>query len=63
MAILSTADFDATQVDPQSVGFGPNGAKEAHGDGPPRAPRCPPATEGRRNPCRLFMIDGVTAST
>jgi hypothetical protein len=33
VAILSTADFDATQVDPQSVEFGPNGAKEAHGDG------------------------------
>jgi len=33
VAVLSTAEFDATQVDSQSVTFGPGGAKEAHGVG------------------------------
>jgi hypothetical protein len=30
VAILTTATFDATTVDPLSVEFGPNGATEAH---------------------------------
>jgi len=33
VAILATASFDATTVDPSSVRFGPNGAREAHGRG------------------------------
>ena len=33
VAILSTADFDATAVDPLSVAFGPAGAPESHGRG------------------------------
>lgn len=33
VAILTTADFDATTVDPQTVTFGPAGATEAHGRG------------------------------
>ncbi len=33
MAILTTADFDATTVDPLTVAFGPAGATEAHGRG------------------------------
>jgi hypothetical protein len=33
VAILTTADFDATTVDPQTVTFGPAGAPEAHGRG------------------------------
>lgn len=33
VAILTTATFDATAVDPISVEFGPNGAIEAHGRG------------------------------
>lgn len=33
VAILTTSTFDATTVDPLSVKFGPNGAKEAHGRG------------------------------
>lgn len=33
VAILTTATFDATTVDPLSVTFGPNGAVEAHGRG------------------------------
>jgi len=33
VAILSTATFNAMQVDPLSVAFGPNGAMEAHGRG------------------------------
>lgn len=33
VAILTTPDFDATQVDPLSVRFGPGGAIEAHGKG------------------------------
>lgn len=33
VAILTTATFDATFVDPLSVAFGPNGAMEAHGRG------------------------------
>jgi hypothetical protein len=33
VAILTTADFDATTVDPLSVEFGPEGATEAHGKG------------------------------
>jgi hypothetical protein len=33
VAILTTATFDATQVDPFRVTFGPNGATEAHGRG------------------------------
>lgn len=33
VAILTTPDFDATQVDPTTVRFGPGGAGEAHGKG------------------------------
>jgi hypothetical protein len=33
VAILTTDTFDATQVDPLSVEFGPNGATETHGRG------------------------------
>jgi hypothetical protein len=33
VAILTTATFDATIVDPLSVRFGPKGAKEAHNKG------------------------------
>jgi hypothetical protein len=33
VAILTTATFDATTVDPLSVEFGPSGATEAHGKG------------------------------
>ncbi len=33
VAILTTASFDATTVDPASVRFGPGGAAEAHGTG------------------------------
>lgn len=33
VAILTTDTFDATQVDPLSVEFGPNGATEIHGRG------------------------------
>jgi streptogramin lyase len=33
VAILTTEDFDATNVDPLSVAFGPDGAEEAHGKG------------------------------
>jgi hypothetical protein len=33
VAILTTATFDATTVDPLSVAFGPNGATESHGKG------------------------------
>ena len=33
VAILTTEDFDATNIDPQSVEFGPNGATETHGIG------------------------------
>jgi hypothetical protein len=33
VAILSIGNFDATQVDASSVEFGPNGAKETHGQG------------------------------
>lgn len=33
VAILTTADFDAAQVDPLTVRFGPGGASEAHGKG------------------------------
>lgn len=33
VAILTTANFDATSVDPLSVLFGPSGAMEAHGRG------------------------------
>lgn len=33
VAILTTPDFDATQVDPATVRFGPGGASEAHGKG------------------------------
>jgi hypothetical protein len=33
VAILTTKDFDATDVDPLSVQFGPNGGFEAHGKG------------------------------
>jgi hypothetical protein len=33
VAILGTASFDATQVNAESVEFGPDGAKEAHGQG------------------------------
>jgi hypothetical protein len=33
VAVLTTDDFDATSVDPLSVEFGPNGAKETHGKG------------------------------
>jgi hypothetical protein len=33
VAILTTDAFDATQVDPLSVEFGPNGATETHGRG------------------------------
>jgi hypothetical protein len=33
VAILTTNIFDATIVDPLSVGFGPNKATEAHGKG------------------------------
>jgi len=33
VAILTTDTFDATTIDPLSVGFGPNGATEAHGRG------------------------------
>jgi len=33
VAILSTATFDATSVDPRSVTFGPGAATEAHGRG------------------------------
>jgi len=33
VAILTTASFDATTVDPASVRFGPGGATEAHGTG------------------------------
>jgi len=33
VAILSTATFDASTVDPLSVMFGPSGAKESHGKG------------------------------
>lgn len=33
VAILTTADFDATMVDPLSVVFGPEGASETHGKG------------------------------
>ena len=33
VAILTTETFDATTLDPLSVGFGPNGAKETHGRG------------------------------
>jgi len=33
VAILTTATFNAMQVDPLSVAFGPNGAGEAHGRG------------------------------
>lgn len=33
VAILTTADFDASTVDPDSVRFGPAGAIEAHGRG------------------------------
>jgi Concanavalin A-like lectin/glucanases superfamily len=33
VAILSIDNFDATQVDASSVEFGPNGAKETHGQG------------------------------
>jgi hypothetical protein len=33
VAILTTAAFDATTVDPLSVEFGPNGATESHGKG------------------------------
>ncbi|HEX6865056.1 MAG TPA: hypothetical protein VF414_19655, partial [Thermoanaerobaculia bacterium] len=33
VAILTNPDFDATQVDPLSVRFGPGGASEAHGKG------------------------------
>ncbi len=33
VAILTTAAFDATTVNPMSVKFGPNGATEAHGRG------------------------------
>ncbi|MCI0553950.1 MAG: T9SS type A sorting domain-containing protein [Anaerolineae bacterium] len=33
VAILTTASFDATTVDPLSVAFGPDGATESHGKG------------------------------
>jgi hypothetical protein len=33
VAILTTATFDSTTVDPLSVHFGPDGATEAHGKG------------------------------
>ncbi|MFL6192789.1 MAG: hypothetical protein ACJ75H_01360, partial [Thermoanaerobaculia bacterium] len=33
VAILTTPDFDATQIDPLTVRFGPGGAIEAHGKG------------------------------
>ena len=33
VAILTTEDFDATTVDPLSVAFGPNGARETHNRG------------------------------
>jgi hypothetical protein len=33
VAILTTSTFDATTVNPQSVRFGPKGAKEVHGKG------------------------------
>lgn len=33
VAILTTADFDATTVDPLSVAFGPDGAEESHSKG------------------------------
>ena len=33
VAILTTDDFDATTVDPLSVAFGPNGARETHNRG------------------------------
>lgn len=33
MAILSTPTFDATEIDPLSVRFGPAEASEAHGKG------------------------------
>lgn len=33
MAILTTATFSATGIDPLSVRFGPSGATEAHGRG------------------------------
>jgi hypothetical protein len=33
VAILSTPEFDATDVDPATVEFGPDGAFEAHGKG------------------------------
>ena len=33
VAILTTADFDATTVDASTVAFGPSGAGEAHGKG------------------------------
>ena len=33
VAILTTATFDATTVDPMSVEFGPSGASETHGTG------------------------------
>ncbi|AJW70263.1 choice-of-anchor C family protein [Nitrosopumilus adriaticus] len=31
VAVYSTADFDATTIDPDTVVFGPNGAAESHG--------------------------------
>ncbi len=31
VAVYSTADFDATTIDPDTVAFGPNGAAESHG--------------------------------
>lgn len=31
VAVYSTADFDATTIDPSTVAFGPNGAAESHG--------------------------------
>lgn len=33
VAILSSATFDATTIDPATVAFGPNGASESHGKG------------------------------
>ena len=33
LAILTTANFDATTIDPLTVKFGPNGATESHGRG------------------------------
>lgn len=33
VVILTTTDFDATTIDPQTVELGPDGAPPAHGDG------------------------------